>query len=163
VARPKKKPTKSKKKAKKGTAAVKGARRKQIPARLTVEEKQTKLKPGDDLNELIDETLTAWSLVARRVRVGDVSRAKLASLGKKAQKAQKREEDLAAKQAAKLAPLSDARIVANDAAYRAVLKVKRVADAVAASDTAVADAFAAVNSRFRRMPKPEPAAAPAEG
>jgi hypothetical protein len=63
-------------------------------------------------------------------------------------------------QEAKLAPLS-ARIVANDAVYRAALKVKRIADAVGAADTDVTEAFAGVNERFRRIPAPkEP---PAQG
>lgn len=44
---------------------------------------------------------------------------------------------------------TDERIRTADAAYRAVLRVKRVADAVAAEDQAVADAFASVNARFR--------------
>lgn len=101
------------------------------------------------MNELIADTLTAWSLVKRKVRVPDVSAATLSALARKADKAAQREAELAAKQAAKLAPLSDARMLAADAAYRAALKVKRIADAVAATDQAVADAFANVSDRFR--------------
>jgi hypothetical protein len=148
---------------KKGTAkkSPKKAAKRAAPIRLTQEEKLAKLKPGDDLNELVAEILTAWSRVKRQVRVADVSPAKLSSLLKKASRSSEREAALRAKQEAKLAPLSDARIVANDAVYRAALKVKRIADAVAAADTDVAEAFAAVNERFRRMPAPkEP---PAEG
>ena len=135
------------------------ARKKTPPPRLTTEEKLSKLKPGDDLNELVAEVATAWSLVSRKVRVADVSIAKLRSLGKKAQKAQTREAELAAKQGAKLAPVSDARIIANDAAYRAALQVKRIADAVGTTNPSVAEAFAGVTERFRRMPaaKPGPA------
>ena len=147
MARAKKKTTK---KARGGKTKA-PARRKAAPARLTTEEKASKLKPGEDLNELIADVLTAWALVPRKVRVADVSRARLASLGKKAEKASKREADLAAKQAAKLAPLTDARILANDAAYRAALTVKRIADAVGEADASVAEAFAGVNERFRRM------------
>jgi hypothetical protein len=138
-------------------AKSKPVRRKAAPVRLSASDKQSKLKPGDDLNELISEINTAWGLVARKVRVGDVSRAQLVSLGRKAEKVAARESELAAKQAARLAPLTDARIVANDLAYRAALKVKRIADAVGEADAAVADAFASVNERFRRIGAPRPA------
>ena len=128
------------------------ARAKKQTVRLSAEQKLAKLKPGDDLNELIDDILTAWSRVGARVRVADMSPAKLRSLGEKAQRASRREAELAAKQAAKLAPLTDARLVADDAAYRAALTVKRIADAVATADTEVAEAFAPVTERFRRGP-----------
>jgi hypothetical protein len=127
----------------------------EAPVRLSYEEKLRKLKPGDDLNELVQEILTARSRVKRQVRVADVSPAKLGSLFEKASRASRREAELAARQQAKLAPLSDARIVANDAVYRAALKVKRIADAVGAADTDVSEAFAGVTERFRRMPAPK--------
>ena len=169
---PKKTPTKPVKKratptksAKKGAAPAKSAvakatpkarkRTNAAPARLTYEEKLTKLKPGDDLNELVQEILTAWGQVKRQVRVADVSPARLSALLAKASRAARREAELAARQEARLAPLSDARIVANDAAYRAALKVKRIADAVGAADPSVAEAFAGVTERFRRMPAPK--------
>ena len=150
MAKAKKKASKPSKK----SAPSKAARRKGPPARLSTSEKLGKLKPGDDLNELIADILSAWSLVSRKVRVGDVTRAQLGSLARKAEKASARESALASKQAAKLAPLTDARLVANDAAYRAALKIKRIADAVAETDQAVADAFATVSERFRRMAPP---------
>lgn len=150
TAAPKKSAKSAPKKAAKKTKSAKKA-----PVRLSYEEKLSKLKPGDDLNELVQEILTAWSRVKRQVRVADVSPAKLSSLLKKASRASQREADLAAKQQAKLAPLSDARIVANDAVYRAALKVKRIADAVGAADTNVSEAFAGVAERFRRMPAPK--------
>jgi serine/threonine protein kinase HipA of HipAB toxin-antitoxin module len=141
-------PTKSAEK----TAKRSGRR---APERLSYEEKLTKLKPGDDLNELVQDILTAWSRVKRQVRVADVSPAKLSSLLAKAGRASRREAELVAAQQAKLAPISDARLVANDAVYRAALKVKRVADAVGATDTNVSDAFASVTERFRRLPAPK--------
>jgi hypothetical protein len=121
--------------------------------RLTVDEKQQKAKPGDDLNEFVDEVLTAWAPVSTKVRVPDVSAARLRSLLKKAQKAGAKESALRAAQAEKLAPLVDARLIANDAVYRAALAVKRVADAVAETQPAVADAFAPVNERFKSGPR----------
>jgi hypothetical protein len=148
---------KSKKKTAK-KAATKAPARKKTAAkpRLSVAERQAALKPGDDLNELLEEIATAWRSVARKVRVDGLSVAKLASLAKKADAAAKKEADLAAKQQAKLAPLTDARILARDAAYRAGLKVKRIADALATDDTEVADAFAVVTERFRRGSTPSP-------
>jgi hypothetical protein len=139
----------AKAKKKSAKATKKTVRRAAPKPRLDKATRASKLKPGDSLNELIGETLTAWAGVRKKVRVPDVTPAKLTSLGKKSDKARKRENDLAAKQAAKLAPLSDARIVADDAAYRAVLAVKRLADAIAKTDPAVAHAFAKVTDRFK--------------
>jgi hypothetical protein len=126
--------------------------------RLTAEERQQKAKPGDDLNEFVDELLAAWAPVSKKVRVPDVSAAQLRSLLKKAQKAAAKESALRAAQAEKLAPLVDARLIANDAVYRAALAVKRVADAIAETQPAVAEAFAPVNARFKSGPRkaPEP-------
>ena len=133
------------------------ARRKAAPPRLDAAARASMLKPGDSLNELIADVLTAWAQVRRKVRLPDVTPAKLASLDRKAVKASKRESDLAAKQAARLAPLTDARIASNDLAYRAALKVKRIADAIGTTDPAVAHAFATVTSRFRPGVKTAPA------
>ena len=140
-------------------APAKKKRVREAPVRLSYDEKLRKLKPGDDLNELVQEILTAWSQVKRKIRVADVTPAKLGSLLAKADRASRREAALAARQQAKLAPLADARIVANDAVYRAALKVKRIADAVGATDTDVSEAFARITERFRRVPAPtdEPA------
>ena len=145
----------SKKKAsKKQKSAAKPApkRAKATAARLTSDDRARKLYRGDDQNELVGEVLTAWELVATKVRVPGVTGARLRSLMKKANKATDKEAAIAAKQASKLAPLADARIVANDEVYRAALAVKRVADAIAATDPSVAEAFEKVTARFRRSP-----------
>jgi hypothetical protein len=147
---------KSKKKTKKKTQkkaakkiAKKTVRRSQPKPRLSAAEKQAALKPGENLDDLIAAVVTAWSGVTRKVRVEGVSTSKLTSLARKAERAAAKEAALIAKQEAKLAPLSDERIRTADAAYRAALRVKRIADAVAAEDQAVADAFETVNARFR--------------
>lgn len=137
-------------------------RARKAPVRLTAADRAAKLKPGDSLNELIDEVLTAWALVGRKVRVHDVTAARLRSLAKRAIKASQRENDLAAKQADRLAPLTDARMVAQDLAYRDALKVKRIADAIAQTDQAVADAFSAVRDRFRPPSAPVQPSPPAK-
>lgn len=154
----------AKKKAKtaKKAAKRKSARaKKPAAARLSAAEKAQLLKPGEDLDEIIAETLQAWELVAKKVRVPGLSPAKLRSLLKKALRDVERENALYAKQAAKLAPLTDARMKSSDAAYRAGLKVKRIADAIGDTDPAVAEAFASVGERFRRGGRPEPT--PVEG
>jgi hypothetical protein len=127
-------------------------RAKATPARLTSDDRARKLYRGDDQNELVGDLLTAWELVQSKVRVPGLTRARVRSLMKKANKATDKEAALAAKQAAKLAPLTDARIVANDEVYRAALAVKRVADAIAATDPSVGEAFEKVTARFRRSP-----------
>ena len=71
----------------------------------------------------------------RKVRVPDVTDGR--SSGVCAHSSQ-RESTLASKQADRLAPLTDARIIANDAAYRDALGVKRIADAIATTDQAIA-------------------------
>ena len=126
--------------------------RKREPVRLTSDERLTRLKPGDSLNEFLDEVKTAWALVKNKVRLSDVTLASLDRLQRNAAKATKRENDELAKQQAKLAPLTDARIIANDAAYRTGLKIKRVADAVGQTDPAVAEAFATISDRFKNAP-----------
>jgi hypothetical protein len=137
------------KRAKKTTKPTRRTRRRATVPRLSASDKAGMLKPGEDLDELIDDVLAAWRRVGKKVHAADVTAAKLAALSRRAVTAAKREAELAARQAAKLAPLSDARMRTADAAYRAALKVKRVADAVAESDPDVADAFASVAERFR--------------
>lgn len=56
--------------------------------------------------------------------------------------AAKRESELAAKQAAKLAPLTDRRVTEGDATMRMLLRASRIMRAVAEDDPAVARAFA---------------------
>ncbi len=122
-------------------------------SRLSNEERQRKVRPGDDLNELVGEVLTAWDRVSKKVRVPDVSPAKLKSLLVKAQRAAAREAQVTARLEERLAPLADARLTANDAVYRAALAVKRIADAVAETHPEVSEAFAVVSERFRRGQK----------
>jgi len=150
----KKTTSRSKKKKQKKTAKRTVARKKIAKAaRLTAAEKRMLLKPGEDLDEIVADTIAAWRMVPRKVRVANLSAARLESLLRRAEKASQKERELAAKQAAKLAPLTDARLRTVDEAYRMALKVKRIADAVAATDVDVADAFAAVNERFVRAPR----------
>lgn len=153
----------AKKKATKPKTAKKKAARAKKPAapRLSAADKKQLLKPGEDLDEIITDTLQAWDLVARQVRVPGLSPAKLRSLLQKALRDVEREATLSAKQAARLAPLTDARMRSSDAAYRAALKVKKIADAIGDTDPGVAEAFATVSERFRRGSRTEPV--PGEG
>lgn len=148
----------AKRPAKKSKAAAKprAKARRAEPVRLTSADRLAKLKPGESLNEFLDDIQTAWVLVKNKVRVPGVTSASLGRKQRDAAKRTKRENDEIAKQAAKLAPLTDARIIANDDAYRDGLKVKRVADAIAETDPAVAEAFATVSDRFRNAPGAAP-------
>jgi hypothetical protein len=140
-----------------GKGAKKTARR-PTAARLSAEDKLRKVRPGDDLNEFVSDVMNAWGLVTRTVRVPEVSLPKLRSMLNKSTAARTKESAFEAKMAAKLAPLSDARLIADDAVYRAALTVKRVADALSETDTAVAEAFSKVTERFRQRAAPRPAA-----
>ncbi len=150
----------AKSKKKSATSAKKSSKKKsvarhatQVP-RLSAAEKAGLLKPGEDLDEILADVASAWRRVARQVRVAGLTPAKIESLSRKALRAAQKEQALAAKQADRLAPLSDTRMRTADEAYRAALKIKRVADAMAETDPAVADAFAKVNERFRRARPP---------
>jgi hypothetical protein len=83
------------------------------------------------------------------VRVEGLSRARLASLARKAEAAAQREQKLADAQARKLRPLTDARFVADDALWRAVLDVYREVKHRSARDASLADAFAFLADAFK--------------
>jgi len=152
MAKAKKKSKPAAKKQPTSAAKPRARAKKAAPVRLSGADRQAKLKPGDSLNEFLDDIQTAWSLVKNKVRVPGVTLASLARKQRVAAKKTKTESDLIAKQQAKLAPLTDARIIANDDGYRDGLKVKRIADAIAETDPEVAEAFATVNERFRNAP-----------
>ena len=151
----------AKKTAKKAEAPARRAASRRAPVRLSPSERASLLKPGEELDELLTDVADAWRAVASKVKVAGLTPAKLDALSRAATKAAKKESDLAAKQAAKLAPLTDARMRAGDAAYREALKVKRIADAISATDPEVAEAFERVTERFKRGGAP-PAPPPAE-
>lgn len=143
---------KSKKKSKKiakKTAKKKAARRAQ-PPRLTAEQRSRALKPGEDLDELGLEAVTAWERVKKLVHVPGESPKKLRSMIAKVQKLVEKEREKDAAHEERMASLRDARIAAGDAAYRLLLDLKPVAEAVARRKPEVADAFATFFEKFAR-------------
>lgn len=133
--------------AKKKGAKKKAATKKRMPQKrqepqlLSADERKSKIRAGADADELADAFNEGWSQVANRLRVPGVTPAGLSAQVRRMLAAAKRESDLATKQAAKLAPLTDRRIAEGDATMRMLLRASRIMRAVAADDPAVARAF----------------------
>ena len=127
-------------------------RRKPVAKRvLTPEERQKMLRPRD--LDVIDDVLLAWA-ASPGLKVKDVSVAKLRAMHARATTARERETTLAAKQAEQLRPVSDARLIAEDAVWRAVLEVKATAAFAARHDPALAERFAFLDELFKGTRKP---------
>lgn len=137
-------------------------RRKEDPA-LTTETRRRLLKPKDQFVEVVEKT--ARALRARReMRVPNVTVAKLESLTAKAVRAAKREAIMREQFEKKLRPLSDARLLAEDAAYRALLDVYAAVKLYARSIPAIGEEFAFLTEHLtfsRERPEPAPAPEPA--
>lgn len=136
-------------------------RRKEDPA-LTTETRRRLLKPKDQFVEVVEKT--ARALRSRReMRVPNVTVAKLESLTAKAVRAAKREAIMREQFEKKLRPLSDARLLAEDAAYRALLDVYAAVKLYARSIPAIGEEFAFLTEHLtfsRERPEPAPAPAP---
>ncbi|MDP3279182.1 MAG: hypothetical protein Q8Q09_28585 [Deltaproteobacteria bacterium] len=145
----------SAKKAKKTAASVKLEPEPTVT--LTTEARRKLLKPKDGFERVVDQTVR--TLTARRdVHVPGMTAGKLATLLQKAERASKREAQVRAQLESKLRPLSDARLLAEDAAYRALLDVYATIKLYAKvlPDVGESFGFLAEHLTFSRE-KPEPA------
>jgi hypothetical protein len=108
---------------------------------LTTEERRRLLKPKDHFEEVLTKTATA--LRARReIRVPGMTVARLEALNAKAVRAAKREALVRTQFERKIRPLSDARLLAEDAAYRALLDVYAAIKLYARSNPKIGEEFA---------------------
>jgi hypothetical protein len=147
------------------TAAKKPARRpKKAPQpALTSDERRKLLKMRDDSDDVGERAAALWK-TRKDVRVSGLTPSKLLSLVAKAKKAQQREQLVRAQMEAKLRPLQDARLVAEDVAYRAMLDLHAQVKVLGRNDPSVLEAFAFLAEHVGRTrdPAPDPAPSPDE-
>jgi len=127
---------------------------------LTTEERRKLLKPKDQFAEVVERTVRALSR-RKEIRVPGVTTAKLKALTAKAVRAANREALAREQFERKIRPLSDARLIAEDAAYRALLQVYAAVKLYARADPSVAEEFAFLIehltfSREKAEPTPAP-------
>ena len=128
---------KPKRAAKKSASA---AKKKRTPApQLASVDRQGLLKGRAGWQDIVDDVVRAMK--SRGVRVSGVSTAKLASLHAKAGKAAQREEELLEKQQRAMRPVQNARLIAVDAAWRALLEVNATVRFLARRDPSLLEDF----------------------
>ncbi|MFO0563553.1 MAG: hypothetical protein U0269_36350 [Polyangiales bacterium] len=107
---------------------------------LTTDERRRLLKMRDDSDDVAERAVALWS-TWRDVRVRGLSPAKLRSLMVKAKNAAQKEAFTESLWEAKMRPLQDARLRAEDAAYRALLDLHAQVKVLGRNDPAVLEAF----------------------
>lgn len=118
-----KKPTKpTKKEVKKAKKPIAKAKKRAAAPELNAKERQKLLKPRTDYGDVIERVVQTWE-EDRSLKVPGLTRGKLLSQWRKAERAAKKEDALRAKLESKLRPLADARRLADDTAYRSLLDV----------------------------------------
>lgn len=129
--------------AKKPSAAKKksGARKAVEPDVLSSDERSKLLKPRTDFLEVLARVSREWKSY-RALRAPGLTSSKLASLGKKAERAGEKERAASEASQRKLVPLADARRIAHDAAYRALLDTHAAIKLHARLDPGVVERFA---------------------
>jgi hypothetical protein len=133
--------------AKKGRAKAstkvksKRAAKKTVRPGLSADERRRLLKPRAEYDDVIERAVRVWG-TQRTVKVPALTGARLASLLKRAQTAASREEVMRQRFESKLRPLQDARLIAEDAAYRALLDLNAAVKVFARNDPTVLEAFA---------------------
>ena len=141
-------------------SAPKPARRKtKAPTpSLDANERRKLLKMRDDSDDVAERAAAQWG-AHKDVRVKDLSPSKLLSLVAKAKKALQREQRLRAQLEAKIRPLQDARLIAEDAAYRALLDLHAQVKVLGRKDPGIteASAFLADHVAGTRDAAPAPA------
>lgn len=168
----KKAPAKKKSAAKKKSIATKApakkksaAKRRAAPRILSVEERGKLLKPRTDFLDVLERVVREWDTYGA-LRAPGLTAAKLASLGKEAVRATERERAVEEALEHKLVPLADARRLAHDAAYRALLDTHAAIKLQARLDPGVNERFSFLSELVRNQAAPEvteptPVAAPA--
>lgn len=135
----KKKQASAKKSAKK-VVAKKRATRAEVPVMSAAERRRT-LKAPKGYGDLAEKVLVQWEL-APKLRVPELSPPRLRSLLRKAERAAAREAQMIADFEKKIAPVTDARLLAEQALWRGVLDVNAAVKLYARSDGALGDEFA---------------------
>ncbi len=134
-----------------GKAIKKRVARRKPPEVLSTEERSKLLKPRTDFIDVLDRVTREWEAY-RDLRVPGLTASKLASLGKKAKRATEKEAALREKMERQLVPLADARRMAHDAAYRALLDTHAAIKLHARLDAGVVERFAFLAELVRNQP-----------
>jgi hypothetical protein len=147
-------------------AAKKGARRaaakKAKPARpaLTDEAKSRLVKPPTEYPAFVERSIAQWEDNKSTLKLANSTPARLRVLLNAARKARAREEALRAQLEKRLAPLADARLLAEDAVWRQTLDLYAVAKAQGRVLPQLVEAFAFLAELYKRGAKggdaPEP-------
>lgn len=155
----KKTPKKAAKKAAKKAPRRSGAR---APRVLAVDERQRLPKPRVGWRDLLEQLVETWRATPS-LKVKGLTPSRLEGLGGRADKASDKERALVAAQQAKLRPVSDARLIAEADAWRAILEVNAALKYYGRGDPALAEAFAFLADALRseRGEEPRPPEPPA--
>ncbi len=138
---------------KKQTSKKQKRRTKRAAARvLTPDERRSLLKPPGDYDDVIEQFVTVWS-EKRDLRVPKLTRARLASMLKKALRARDRENGEMIRLDERKRRFSDARLLAEHAAWNALLAANSAVKAHARVDPSMAEAFAFLTDALRRAPR----------
>lgn len=142
----------SKKTAKKKTAKKNRSAGGRPPA-LSIADKQSMLKPGDDFAPLAARFIETWKQHSRTVRSPDTTVARLGALLRKAEKAAAKERDLERKLVERLRPLSDARLRAGHELMNATLNVWDIVKALSDERPELEESFSFFRDALTRLPK----------
>ena len=145
-------------------AARKARRRATGRALLSIEGRAKLLKPPESAEEMAEQAATLLDAAGRRVPAR-VRPARLRRLVARARRAQELEQKFESRIAEKLAALQDARLIAYDALWRAVLDVNAAAYYAERSDEGLKKMFAPFHAGIpggrSQRPDAEPEAGPA--
>ncbi len=130
---------------------------------LTDEAKSRLLKPPTDYLSLVERSLTQWNEHKSTLKLANSSPAKLRAMLSAARKARAKEEDLRAQFEKRLAPLADARMVADDAVWRQTLDLFALAKAQGRVLPQLVEAFSFLADVFKRSAKESEEPKPTEG
>lgn len=156
-----KKSTKSKGKPAARLAGTKKKRSVERPL-LTDEAKSRLIRPPTEYPTLVERSLAQWEENKSTLRVANSSPATLRGMLRAARKARAKEEALRAQFEKKLAPLADARLLAEDAVWRQTLDLYAVAKAQGRVLPQLIEAFAFLADVYKRTAKSEEPAKPSE-
>jgi 3-oxoacyl-[acyl-carrier-protein] synthase III len=120
---------------------------------LTDEAKARLLKPPTDYLSLVERVLSQWSEHKSTLKLANSSPAKLRSQLAAARKARAKEEALRAQMEKRLAPLVDARLLADDGVWRQTLDLYALAKAQGRVLPQVAEAFGFLADVYKRSAK----------
>ncbi len=128
---------------------------------LTVDARRKLLKPHTDYEKLVEQIAVTWE-ASRTLKVPNLSAARLRKLAADAQRAVAKETALRVKLEAKIGAVYDARLLAEDGLWRAILDVNAAVKLFARSDETLPERFAFLSDDLTATrPTADPAAPPA--